>query len=267
MKEQENTERKRYWNEDYVNYWKARVEEANNHQIQSSNMVSGDSKTSTDQFYFDAIRLLNVTSTDKVLELACGFGRSLNSLCQIALDVAAVDISEQMIDMAMRTCQEKNISFHVAPSENLPFVKESFDVIICFAAFDAMYQTEALIEINRVCKKGARVLLTGKNDNYYDDDKAALAAEIGARSKNHPNYFTDVKLLVREIKKFGFCVSVQKYYLRRGDVAAGRACEEMPEKFYEYLFVLNKITDNKVSEDLMISDKMSKTFARQNSLS
>ena len=74
-----------------------------------------------------------------------------------------------------------------------------------------MYQTEALIEINRICKKGARVLITGKNDNYCDNDKLAMEAEIGARKKGHPNYFTDVRKLLKNINKFGFRIDIQKF--------------------------------------------------------
>jgi ubiquinone/menaquinone biosynthesis C-methylase UbiE len=258
-----NSEREKYWNEDYVSYWRARVDEANSSKIQTSRLVAGDAKTSSDELYMNAIGLLKVAGSDNVLELGCGFGRSLSALCRAALQVAAVDISEQMIAVAKKACREKNVSFHVSPSEELPFPGESFDVVVCFAAFDAMYQTEALIEMNRVCKKGGRILITGKNDNYHDDDVAALEAEVGARAKNHPNYFTDAGKLIRNVEKFGFYVEVQKYYSRRGDFAMEMATERMPEMFYEYLFVLNKIAESSATEDFVVADKVSKTYAKR----
>ena len=258
----ENDDRHKYWNENYVAYWKARVEEANCNQENGSVLVVGDTNTSNDHTNLNAISLLNITKEDQVLELGCGFGRSLSTLCQASLQVTAVDISEQMINAAQDLCQEKNVSFHVSPSEKLPFAAESFDVIVCFAAFDAMYQTQALIEMNRVAKSGARILITGKNDNYYDDDQAAIAAEIGARSKHHPNYFTDIDKFLRHSSQFGFNIIEQKYYARRGDFSTEKFHDVMPNLFYEYLLILQKKDDCIVSKDFVISEKISKTFVR-----
>ncbi len=258
-----DAEREKYWNEDYVRYWKARVEEANKSGTDASSMVAGDAKTSTDKLYIDAIGLLQLSKTDRVLELGCGFGRSLPVLCGAALHVTAVDISREMIHAARESCEEKNISFHVSPSEGLPFADDSFDAVVCFAAFDAMYQSEALMEMNRVSRLGARVLITGKNDDYFDDDAAAVAAEIGARAKKHPNYFTDVSRLLGNLDKFGFEVETQKYFLRRGDFAKEIALAERPKSFYEYLLVLKKISACSVRKDFLISDKTSKTYIRR----
>jgi len=266
-RKQEDVDRKKYWNEDYVRYWKSRVEEANESKGNASHMVEGDVKTTTDDLYLNAIDLLKITKSDHVLEIGCGFGRSLNTLCGVALHVTATDISEQMIVAAKQACQESNIAFHVSPSEDLPFPDESFDVVVCFAAFDAMYQAEALIEMNRVCRPGARVLITGKNDNYHDDDTPAMAAEIGAREKNHPNYFTDVVKLVRNINEFGFGIETQRYYQRRGDFANETAYTEMPERFYEYLLVLRKTDGCHATGDFRISEKISKTHCRQGAVS
>ena len=126
-----------------------------------------------------------------------------------------------------------------------------------------MYQAEALLEMNRVSKIGARLLITGKNDNYYDDDEAAKAAEIGARNKNHPNYFTDVKKLVRNISKLGFAIEIRKFYRKRGDLVNGFSTEKMPDQFYEYLFVLKKIAESVVTDDFLLAHKESKTFKRR----
>lgn len=263
---QEASEREKYWNEDYLRYWKARVDEANESGAGSSRMVKGDTKTSADRLYLDAIGLLKIGAAHKVLELGCGFGRSLPLLCKIALQVNAVDISKEMIKAARESCRENNVRFHVSPSECLPFPEESFDAVVCFAAFDAMYQAEALVEMNRVSKTGARVLITGKNDNYYDDDTVALEAEVGARMKKHPNYFTDVEGLIKNLDKFGFEVETQKYYLRRGDFAKKIAGGERPTMFYEYLLVLKKKKAPGKCQGLVISSKVSKTYARRKHL-
>lgn len=266
-KQEGSDPREKYWNEDYVRYWRARVDEANKDLSSRSEIVEGDTRTSSDAKYIEAIMLLGITEKDRVLEIGCGFGRSLPELCKNALEVSAVDISQEMINIAKDACPQDNVSFHVSPSESLPFADGSFDSVVCFAAFDAMYQAEALVEINRVSKVGAKILVTGKNDNYFDDDSDAMAAEIGARSKGHPNYFTDVAALTADMEKAGFGVLAERYYLRRGDFSAGFYLESRPEQFYEYLFVLGKIGANSTGQIWKISSECSRTFLRSRSVS
>ena len=253
-------DREEYWNNNYLNYWKERVDEANVNSSNKSTVIDGDTTTSTDELYKYAISLLNIRKTDQVLEIACGFGRALSTLCDLAKHVTATDISKEMITVAKKENNIENISFYTSPSESMPFDDNVYNSIICFAAFDAMYQEETLIEMNRVCKLGGKVLITGKNDNYFDDDKLALDAEIGARNKNHPNYFTDVKKLVNSINDFGFLISLEEYHLKRGDFVNNKALLNLPEKFYEYLFVLTKISTASVDKEFSISNKYSKCF-------
>lgn len=252
--------REEYWNKDYVDYWKRRVDEANDNSTSDSKIIAGDVKTSTDDISVNTISLLNINRDDDVLEIGCGFGRNLPMLCQVSHHVSASDISAPMIEMAKSNVKEKNISFYVAPSENLPFENDSFDVVVCFAAFDAMYQSEALVEMNRVCKVGGKVLITGKNDHYYDDDDLAISAEMGARKKKHPNYFTDVKKLVESISVFGFSIDTERYYSRRGDFGCKEPEPVMPDKFYEYCFILTKTSHISASVDINISCDISKTY-------
>jgi len=254
--------REEYWNKNYANYWINRVDEANSEDISSSKIIKDDTKTSKNAIYSDAISLLDITKTDNVIEIGVGFGRSLPELCQAALHVTALDISAPMITLAKDRTKEKNISFYVSPSEEMPFDSNVFDVAVCFASFDAMYQTEALIEINRICKKGARVLITGKNDNYFDNDNLAMEAEIGARKKGHPNYFTDVRKLLNNINKFGFRIDIQKFYLKRGDFGLADVQTKMTSKFYEFLIVLCKVSQCSVGADFLISSDVSKTYNR-----
>ena len=257
--------REDYWNKDYAKYWMERVNEANDERLNSSQIVIEDSKTTSNNSYINAISLLKIKKTEDVIEIGCGFGRSLHFLSKLAKNVTALDISVSMIEIAKDNIKSNNVFFVVSPSEKTPFSRNSFNVAVCFASFDAMYQTEALIEINRICKKNARVLITGKNDNYYDDDLAAFNAEIGARNKKHPNYFTDVNKLIRMIEDFGFIIDVEQYYLRRGDFSLGNFKFNFPDKFYEYLFVLRKISDANIKKGEIISGTMSKTYIRKSS--
>jgi len=246
--------RKEYWNEEYVKYWKEKVGDANM-------SIDVADPTTTDAIYIETINLLKLLKSDTVLEAGCGFGRSLPYLSSIAGEVFGVDISHEMIKEAkLLTKNIDNITLKVSSSEKTSIEKRSIDKVICFAAFDAMHQREALVEFNRICKYNGTVLITGKNNSFASDDKEALAAEIGARKKGHPNYFTDVNLLLESMHLFGFEVVFERYYLRRGDFSVGKSLDVRPERYYEYVLTLKKINevDSYIDELPVIASLFSK---------
>jgi len=261
-----NELRKKYWNKDYVEYWKERVDSTNKMADDEIQKSSND-PTAPDSRYIQLINLLNTQPKDSVLDVGCGFGRSLPYLASIAKEVIGIDISSQMIDESRKlTAHLPNVELKVSESESMKINRESIDKIICFAAFDAMYQKIALIEFNRICKLDGEVLITGKNDFFKDDDLSALDAEIGAREKGHPNFFTDVKSLMHNISIFGFEIINKEFFLRRGDFAIDKKQTVFCEKFYEYTFVLKKISNIVESVELIpgISDTCSKTYKLKN---
>jgi SAM-dependent methyltransferase len=241
--------REEYWNEQYLRYWKQRVEEANLGRSEESALVQGDKVSSTDQNYINAVALLNIRPGDKVLELACGFGR--------------LDISKSMIEAAREANPGlEGIEYLTGTAESIPYPQEFFDHIICYASFDAFYQKEALIEMNRVLKSGGTVLFTGKNNNYFPDDKEAMTAEINARRKGEPNYFTNVRLLLSALDRFGYGLVLGRYFPRRGDIVKNHFRTNLPDNFYEYLLVLSKTQPAEADPDLSISSAYSETFLK-----
>ena len=61
----DRSQREKYWNEDYVQYWKKRVQEANTPGANESGMFAGDKKTTTDQLYLNCIGLLQIGKKDR----------------------------------------------------------------------------------------------------------------------------------------------------------------------------------------------------------
>lgn len=255
--------RKEYWNNNYVEYWKKRVQEANESKEESS-VVEGDTVTDSDREYINAIDFLSPGINKSLLEMGCGFGRSLPFLYKITNNITAIDISEEMIKEAQKNyCTLHGVRYLACEAEHIPVESGSFDFIVCYAVFDALYQELALLEMNRLLETNGKVLISGKNDNYYDDDELAYVAEVNARNKNHPNYFTDINLLLSKgIEKFGFKIEKIKYFERRGDTAGNQYVLQKPEYFYEYMMVLKKIKDVK-HIDIKVSDKYSKTYFRK----
>ena len=102
MDKNSREKRSKYWNKNYRDYWQQRVAETNTMNVNISKLNPKDKLSSSDQTYFDAIQLLEITPTSIVLEMGCGFGRSIPFLSSICKSVHAIDISEVMIETARK---------------------------------------------------------------------------------------------------------------------------------------------------------------------
>jgi len=229
-----------------------------------SRLNKKDKLSSSDKTYFDAIQLLDITPTSTVLEMGCGFGRSMPFLSTICQSVHAIDISEAMIETAKKINYFENVSYQVSEAEKTPFPDETFHHIVCFAVFDAVFQTETLEEMNRIIRLGGSVLITGKNDTYYDDDDDAYIAELRAREKEHPNFFSDVHGLLKNLDLFGFKKRIGRFYSRRGDIHENKFSIDLPKQFYEYFLVLEKSDTAQKNIDFLVGDPYSKVWRSKN---
>lgn len=230
--------RKQYWNETYVEYWRERVAEAG---VGNSGLVGGDVRTSSDDIW---IRLINDTEFQKgnILDVGCGWGRFFQMYIDKGLTVSGVDISIAMIQAASEEWQDHPgiSSLQEATAEEIPFDSGMFNNLICIGTFDATYQEKAMNEFLRVTKPGGLIYFSGKNTNYHFDDKIALAAEVGARRKGHPNYYTCTHNLVEDLEKQGHRIVRSYFFERRGDLSEMNCQTVMPARFYEYLLVVER---------------------------
>ncbi len=158
------------------------------------------------------------------------------------LKISGVDISPSMISEAKEKWGKDLAVEFIGEyeAENLPFPDQTFNNVAILAVFDATFQEAALSEILRVLAVGGRLYLTGKNDRYNSDDEHALSAEIGARRKNHPNFFTDVTNMTGQLVKQGHTIISRYYFVRRGDFGQFHFQINQPTQFYEYFFVIEK---------------------------
>ena len=95
-----------------------------------------------------------VVKAKTVLELATGTGLIAKHIVNAAAHIEATDASAEMIAEAKRDNRSAKLHFSVQDMFRLPYVEESFDVVIVSNALHIVPQPEkALVEIQRVLKE------------------------------------------------------------------------------------------------------------------
>jgi SAM-dependent methyltransferase len=177
----------------------------------------------------------------RILDVGIGFGRFVDHYLSLGLDVHGIDVDPKMIDALHASFAGRPVQARIELAEALTYPDEMFDLIVCWGVFDELDQGPSLAEMARVLKTGGQMLLTGKNSRYHADDTEANAAEIGARSKNHRNFFTDLGAV--DFGGFGLELASLTTFARRGDFAAERptAKADIQAPFYEYAIAARKV--------------------------
>lgn len=109
-----------------------------------------------------AMRMLELSDGDRVLDVACGPGNFTREFARAAAGgvVVGLDASPTMLAAAVRAGGEENLLYMRGDAADLPFGEGTFDAICCFAALYLIEQPlSALDEIARVLAPGGRVAL------------------------------------------------------------------------------------------------------------
>lgn len=97
-----------------------------------------------------------------VLEIACGTGRvtrHLRSTLPASVKLVATDISNDMMNVALREVDNRGIEFRTEDAQNLSFPDNSFDLVIC--QFGMMFlpdKNKGFSEAFRVLKPGGKLM-------------------------------------------------------------------------------------------------------------
>ena len=103
----------------------------------------------------------------KVLDIGCGTGIVTRQLKNHGLKVIGSDIDTKMIDVAR--AYNDRAEYVVAPSEQLPFGDDVFDVVTCFSAFHWFANKEAVSEIKRVTVSGGTLFIANREYNSFKE--------------------------------------------------------------------------------------------------
>lgn len=120
-----------------------------------------------------------------VLEVGCGTGQGLGLLLSRARTVHAVDISWPLLTAAQRHYRNR-IAFQQVDAENLPFVRDSKDVIILFEALYYLPNANRFVEeCHRVLRPDGKVLVTTANKDLYDFSPSQQSSEYYGAAELH----------------------------------------------------------------------------------
>lgn len=219
-----------FFDKDYIDYWKERVGSASDGSRVADEEIA--------EFY---LRGLDINMSDKVLDLGCGHGRFFNLLSTYSNKIFGVDVTYEAINAASKYPYELLVK---GTAEDSNLASEMFDKVVSWGVFDVVEQEKGLSEVNRILKTGGKFLMTGKNNDYEEDDEPAFIAERNAKLKDFPNHFTDVRRLLQTIDRFGFTLVHAFAFRRRGDLGMNRF-EPIDKggslgRFYEFALLLQK---------------------------
>jgi len=111
----------------------------------------------------DLIKRFKIKKGSMVLDVGSGTGVLLPYLLKNVGEkgeVFALDFSLAMLKKAKSKKGNKKVNFINADVEVLPFTKDLFDYIICFACFPhILHKGKVLLEMSRVLKRGGKLFV------------------------------------------------------------------------------------------------------------
>lgn len=115
------------------------------------------------EFHDVALRLaLQIKTGEKVLEVAPGPGYLSIELARLGKSVTGLDLSRSLVERATKNARKAGakVDFCQGNAASMPFSQETFDLIVCRAAFkNFARQGDAIDEIYRVLKPGGHALI------------------------------------------------------------------------------------------------------------
>ena len=133
-----------------------------------------------------------ITSSDEVLECACGTGLLSGAIAKRCRHLTATDFSSNMLKRAeqkYRACG--NITFEVGNILNLDYPDECFDTVVAANVIHLLSDPyKALRELNRVCKKGGLIIIPTYMNRTDKGTTNRVSGAIGKAGAGFQREFT-----------------------------------------------------------------------------
>jgi len=117
--------------------------------------------------------LAQINPAVKVLDLGCGYGRTLSLLCDEARDVTGIDTSKASL-RAANNSNTHPVKYYLAQMDaaNLGFKDNSFDIVVCIQNGISAFKVDRLEFIKesvRVTRSGGRALFSTYSEKFWPD--------------------------------------------------------------------------------------------------
>ncbi len=111
----------------------------------------------------------HIKKGSKVLEVACGDGRSIKEILSITNNITGIDHDDNAVSGAKK--KFPNVKIINADASNMPFPDQEFDYVTCMISFmnfaDKKY--EILKEKKRVLKEGGSIILSIFSEDAFEE--------------------------------------------------------------------------------------------------
>lgn len=179
---------------------------------------------------------------ETMLDVGVGSGRiALPLLKEVKPSLIGLDLSREMLELAKAKMSSYKHKFDLflGDAEHLPFIKETFDAIICLSTMHYFTDSErSLTEFSRVLKEKG-IFVYGDLTLHELDNNGFLNMLEKTLSRAHANYFkhSEAKKI---LENHGFSVSRAKVFPYRKSYLSliedkGRYFDVKLEAFYEFL--------------------------------
>src|SRR5215468_6368341 len=109
----------------------------------------------------ELVARLGPSPGERWLDVGTGTGEVALRAARAGVEVAAVDISENLLAVARSKPDAERVAWELGDAQALRFDDASFDAVVsCFAVIFAPDQDAASAELARLCKPGGRLGLT-----------------------------------------------------------------------------------------------------------
>ncbi len=109
------------------------------------------------------IELAAPSPSDRVLDVACGWGFVLQAFAPRVRAGIGIDLCPEMVELAAKMAESRklsNVQYFVGDVEDLKFSPGSFEIVTCRASFNHFcHADKALLGMKRVLAPGGRIVI------------------------------------------------------------------------------------------------------------
>ena len=115
--------------------------------------------------------VLHIPKNSKVLDIGCGYGRTIKTITSITEDIVGIDNDEKAVEQA----KDCNLNIMCADVFNLPFPDKSFDYLVLMMTLVNFSENKikALKEMRRVLKDDGKITIS-----VYSEDALPTRMEM-----------------------------------------------------------------------------------------